>query len=54
MDQLVRMEDGPGGGRGERPPAGEGGHRGGHGGRAGMGGGVGGGVGGMGAGGRGM
>ncbi|WP_342115967.1 hypothetical protein [Pseudoduganella sp. OTU4001] len=42
LDQLVRVEGGPGGGgRGERPPGGEGGHRGGPGGRGGMGGGPG-------------
>ena len=38
VDQLIRMEDGPGGGHPERPAGGEGGHRGGHGGRGGMGG----------------
>jgi len=44
VDQLIRMEDGPGGGH-ERPPGEEGGHRGGrggHGARAGAGGGMGG------------
>ena len=44
VDQLIRMEDGPGGGRGERPSGEEGGHRGGHGGRGGPGGPGGGGV----------
>lgn len=53
VDQLIRMEEGPGGARGERPAGGEGGHRGGHGGRAGMGG-PGGASGGAGGSGRGM
>ncbi len=38
VDQLIRMEDGPGGGHAEHPAGGEAGHRGGHGGRGGMGG----------------
>ena len=54
VDQLIRMEDGPGGGRAERPSGEEGGHRGGHGGRGGMGGGMGGPGGGGAGGGRGM
>jgi len=41
LDQLIRMEDGPGSSHGERPAGGEGGHHG-RGGRGGMGGGMGG------------
>ncbi|KQV59060.1 MULTISPECIES: hypothetical protein [unclassified Duganella] len=51
VDQLIRMEDGPGAGRADRPPGEEGAHRGGHGGR---GGGMGGPGGGSAGGGRGM
>jgi len=53
LDQLIRMEDGPGGSHGEKPSGGEGGHHGGRGGRGGMGGGMGG-PGGASGGGRGM
>ncbi|WP_035374582.1 hypothetical protein [Pseudoduganella violaceinigra] len=53
LEQLIRMEDGAGGGRGERPAGSEGGHRGAHGGRGGMGG-MGGGSGAGGGPGRGM
>ncbi len=38
LDQLIRMEDGPGGSHGERPASGEGGHHAGRGSRGGMGG----------------